>query len=64
MPFHAFLECPKCGGGFTVFSDIDGTYSEVCTEDGTLIENFLTADASEFEDYEYDETDLVDRRFH
>ena len=54
MPYHAFLECPKCSGGFTVFVDIEGAYSEVCADDGTPIENFLTTDASEFEDDEDD----------
>ena len=60
MPYHAFLECPKCGGGFTIYVK----YGEVCAEDGTPIIEFLNASADDFEDDEYDETDLVDRRFY
>jgi len=48
MPYHAFLECPKCGGGFTIYEK----YGEVCAEDGTPIENFLNVSADEFEDDE------------
>jgi len=53
MPFHAFLECPKCGGGFTTFEK----NIEVCTVDGTPIENFLNVSADEFEDDEDDDAD-------
>lgn len=54
MPFHAFLECPKCGGGFTILGKYFG---EVCADDGTPIENFLNVSADEFEDDEDDDAD-------
>jgi len=53
MPFHAFLECPKCGGGFTIYEK----NGEVCSEDGTPIMEFLNVSADEFEDDEDDDID-------